>query len=290
MLRRLLVVAGLGGAALLALPALALAWSWPVAGAVLRPFSLGPDPYAGGQHRGVDIAGEAGAPVVAPAGGTVAFAGRVPSSGLCLTIVTEDGYAVTLTHLGSLAVARGGSVAEGDRVGTVGPSGDPEVEGPYVHLGVRVAADEQGYLDPLRFLPARAPAPAPAPAPAATAAAASASIPAASTPPAAPSPATTTAAGASASAPAAPQPAAGASAPAPEATSAAAPAASVGGAPPTSPEERASEPTAAASGRSPIAAATPFIVSGRTPNAPARSSRARSRATATAATGGSAAA
>ena len=40
----------------------ALAWTWPVDGPVLRPFTLGDDPYAGGQHRGVDIAGEEGSP------------------------------------------------------------------------------------------------------------------------------------------------------------------------------------------------------------------------------------
>ena len=56
----------------------ALAWTWPAAGPVLRPFTLGDDPYAGGQHRGVDIAGEAGTPVRAPAAGVVSFAGTVP--------------------------------------------------------------------------------------------------------------------------------------------------------------------------------------------------------------------
>ena len=58
----------------------ALAWTWPVDGAVLRPFSVGPDPYAGGQHRGVDIAAELGSAVLAPAAGTVSFAGVVPGS------------------------------------------------------------------------------------------------------------------------------------------------------------------------------------------------------------------
>src|SRR5262245_10268954 len=33
----------------------AMAWSWPVQGAVLRPYSLGPNAYAAGQHRGVDV-------------------------------------------------------------------------------------------------------------------------------------------------------------------------------------------------------------------------------------------
>ena len=65
--------------------------------------------------------------VLAPAGGTVTFAGSVPGSGKSVTITTADGYAVTLTHLGSIAVAQGAAVAEGDAVGTIGPSGDPEV-------------------------------------------------------------------------------------------------------------------------------------------------------------------
>jgi hypothetical protein len=41
----------------------ALAWTWPADGPVLRPFVFGDDPYVGGLHRGVDIAGRAGAPV-----------------------------------------------------------------------------------------------------------------------------------------------------------------------------------------------------------------------------------
>ena len=54
------------------------AWTWPAAGPVLRPFSLGADTYAGGQHRGVDIGAELGSPVLAPAAGTVSFVGSIP--------------------------------------------------------------------------------------------------------------------------------------------------------------------------------------------------------------------
>jgi murein DD-endopeptidase MepM/ murein hydrolase activator NlpD len=132
------------------------AWTWPTSGAVLQPFSFDPaHPYAAGQHRGIDVAGAAGSTVAAPAAGTVTFAGSVPGSGKSLTIATAEGDAVTLTHLGSLTVAQGAVVAEGDGVGAIGPSGDPEVAEPYVHLGVRIAADPQGYLDPLSVLPAR---------------------------------------------------------------------------------------------------------------------------------------
>lgn len=150
----------------------ALAWTWPVDGPVLRPFVLGDDPYAGGQHRGIDVAAAAAATVRAPVGGTVSFAGAVPGGGLTITIGTADGYSVTLLHLGTISVRRSATVAEGTGLGTVGPTGDPEHAEPYVHLGVRVATDPNGYVDPLGLLPPRgapasdsAPDPAPEPQP-----------------------------------------------------------------------------------------------------------------------------
>ena len=85
------------------------AWSWPLQGPVLQPFAYdAAHPYAAGQHRGIDIGADAaGARVVAPAAGTVSFAGSVPTSGESVTIETPDGYSVTLTHLGSIAVSKG---------------------------------------------------------------------------------------------------------------------------------------------------------------------------------------
>src|SRR5438067_6295233 len=142
------------------------AWTWPAGGAVLRPFSFDPaHPYAGGQHRGIDVGGSIGEAVLAPAGGAVTFAGSVPSSGRVVTITTPDGYAVTLVQLGSIAVARGAVIAEGATVGTVGPS--LETPDPSVYLGIRVASQPQGYVDPLTLLPPRPVAPLPAPVPAA---------------------------------------------------------------------------------------------------------------------------
>ena len=124
-------------------------------GPVLQAFSYDEaHPYAAGQHRGIDIGADAeGETVVAPAEGTVSFAGTVPTSGKSVTIETADGYSVTLTHLGSIGVAKGASVSEGGTVGTIGPSGTPEVDGPYVHLGIRLTTDANGYVDPLGLLP-----------------------------------------------------------------------------------------------------------------------------------------
>ncbi|MBA3366680.1 MAG: M23 family metallopeptidase [Actinobacteria bacterium] len=157
-------------AALIAAPS-AGAWTWPADGGVLRPFVFGENPYLGGQHRGIDVGGAAGSTVRAPVGGRVAFAGTVPS-GKTVTIQTADGYSVTLVQLGSIGVGQGLVVNEGDPVGTIGPSGVAEHAEPYVHLGVRVTTDPQGYVDPLLLLPpkpasvsAGPPATGPAPAP-----------------------------------------------------------------------------------------------------------------------------
>src|SRR3954452_16241484 len=97
--------------AALILPPYAGAWTWPTDGGVLRPFLLGGDPYAGGQHRGVDIAGAAGAAIGSAATGEVTFAGSVAANGKSLTVATVGGYSVTLTHLGSIAVKKGDAVA-----------------------------------------------------------------------------------------------------------------------------------------------------------------------------------
>jgi hypothetical protein len=153
----------IGAVVLLALTSCgaAAAWSWPSDGAVLRAFALGADAYAAGQHRGIDVAGPDGSQVRAPASGVVTFAGSLPTYGRGVTILTADGYAVTLVHLGAIGVAEGQTVSEGAPIGTMGTSGTPEQSAPSVHLGIRRASDEQGYVDPLGLLPPRAFTPAP---------------------------------------------------------------------------------------------------------------------------------
>ena len=184
---------GLVATLALALCGEAAAWSWPADGAVVRPFALGADAYAGGQHRGIDVAGPDGSSVRAPASGVVTFAGSLPTYGRGVTILTSDGYAVTLVHLGEIGVAKGDTVGEGASVGTMGTSGTPEQSVPSVHLGIRRAADEEGYVDPLGLLPPRgepAPVPEAEPEPAVSPAAAPAAIPAREPPPAPPAPTT----------------------------------------------------------------------------------------------------
>ena len=150
-------------------------WVWPVKGEVITPYRNGTDPYATGQHRGIDIAASLGTPVVAAAGGDVRFAGTAGSSGLTISIRTGDGYDTSYLHLSALSVRAGAQVSPGDRIGAVGTTGTRSATAPHLHFGVRDAGTRHGYRDPLSFLtappmapepnpPATAPAPAPDPA------------------------------------------------------------------------------------------------------------------------------
>jgi hypothetical protein len=151
-----------------------------VSGEVITPYRNGTDPYASGQHRGIDIAASAGTPVRAAAPGDVLFAGTAGSSGLTISIRTTDGYDTSYLHLSSLVVRVGARVGAGDRIGAVGTTGRRSATQPHLHFGARDAGTRHGYHDPLAFLPPAAgtprspgapPAAAPEPAPAPPAAA-----------------------------------------------------------------------------------------------------------------------
>jgi hypothetical protein len=174
MSRRLLAAAAvlaLGVALLGPAPARADAgWVWPVEGAVITAYRYGGDPYAAGQHRGIDIAAAVGTPVVAATAGEVRFAGTAGASGLTVSIRTADGrFDTSYLHLSSIAVGRGDRLAAGERVGAVGTTGKRSAPAPHLHFGVRDAGTDHGYHDPLAYLPpppAAEPRPEPAPAPA----------------------------------------------------------------------------------------------------------------------------
>lgn len=128
------------------------AWSWPLLGEVITPYTNGSDPYAAGQHRGVDIAAPAGSPVRAIVDGRISFAGRLPDGGLAVTIRSRDGrWLVSHLHLASRAVRVGARVVVGDTLGAVGTSGKRSAAAPHLHLGVREAATKR-YVDPLGLL------------------------------------------------------------------------------------------------------------------------------------------
>lgn len=118
----------------------------PVVGplVVLRPFE-GPRTRFGAGHRGVDLASDSGQ-VIAPAEGTVAFAGTVVDRGV-VVLRHRDGVLTEYEPVAPL-VSAGSTVSAGQPIGTVrGPhAGCP---GQCVHWGAR----RNGlYFDPLLLL------------------------------------------------------------------------------------------------------------------------------------------
>lgn len=127
-------------------------WPWPLLGEVVTPYRNGSDPYAAGQHRGLDIAAPAGTPVRAIVDGRVSYSGRLPDGGETVTVRSADGaWLVGNLHLSRRDVARGSAVSAGDVIGAVGTTGKRSVERPHLHLSVR-RADDRGYVDPMSML------------------------------------------------------------------------------------------------------------------------------------------
>jgi murein DD-endopeptidase MepM/ murein hydrolase activator NlpD len=90
-------------------------------------------PWTGSEEffAGTDLAAPAGAPVLAPASGTVVFAGRVPSASNArlwrfgnVVVLSHGAAGVTVFgHLAKVEVRRGDRVRRGSRLGTVGATG-----------------------------------------------------------------------------------------------------------------------------------------------------------------------
>ncbi len=123
---------------------------WPVRGEVLRRF--GPTGM-GSRNNGINIAGEAGAPIRTSAPGRVAYVGNtLPGQGLTVLVVHRDGWRTTYGHLGQATVNEGDEVRAGQQIGTVGTTaGDGR---PSIHFEIwRMRGDEPVAIDPLTQLP-----------------------------------------------------------------------------------------------------------------------------------------
>lgn len=103
-------------------------------------------------HSGVDLQSEVGTPVRAVAAGTVAFAGEQGNYGNLVVINHSGGLQTRYAQLDSITVQQGQAIGAGDRLGTVGQTGDARVS--HLHFEVRRNSD-LGWVaeNPTRFFP-----------------------------------------------------------------------------------------------------------------------------------------
>lgn len=120
-------------------------WSWPVdSRQVARGFDAPDAPWAAG-HRGIDIRVQPDAVIVAPANGTVRFAGHVVDRGV---LSLDHGDAVLSSFEPVIAlVAEGDTVAAGQPIAVL--DGQHTGCGICLHFGVRIDGE---YVDPLTML------------------------------------------------------------------------------------------------------------------------------------------
>jgi murein DD-endopeptidase MepM/ murein hydrolase activator NlpD len=112
---------------------------WPAKGRISGLFGS-QRVYAGepgAPHGGVDIAGGAGATVVAPADGVVTLAAASPFTleGNLLIIDHGMGMDSAFLHLSRIDVKKGDVVRQGQRVGSIGATG--RASGPHLHWAIK---------------------------------------------------------------------------------------------------------------------------------------------------------
>ncbi|MED5618789.1 M23 family metallopeptidase [Ideonella sp. BN130291] len=126
---------------------------WPIPGAdMVSTFGNREDPFTHHKafHSGIDFAAQAGTPIHATAGGTVAFAGFRPDFGWMVEIDHGNGLSTRYAHASRLLVKAGAVVAPGEQVATVGSTG--RSTGPHLHYEV---LRHGGHLDPRAYLASR---------------------------------------------------------------------------------------------------------------------------------------
>lgn len=119
------------------------AWLWPASGPVTRG-------YSESVHKGIDIGGARGDPIVAVAAGKVVYAGTgIVGFGELLIIKHNEVYLSAYGHNDRLLVTEGETVTAGQTIAEKGSSGTDTVK---LHFEIRQAGKP---IDPQRLLPRR---------------------------------------------------------------------------------------------------------------------------------------
>jgi len=119
-----------------------LDWVWPAKGKVVGAFS------ETANLKGIDIAGTAGQPVLASAGGTVVYAGTgLRGYGKLIIIKHNKTYLSAYAHNRDILVKEGQAVTKGQKIAEMGNTDATEVK---LHFEIRRLGKP---MDPARYLP-----------------------------------------------------------------------------------------------------------------------------------------
>lgn len=124
---------------------------WAHQGKINNEFGFRRSPFGGRTyefHAGLDIDGERGQPVFAPAIGTVTEAGWKGGYGQMIEIDHGNGLVTRYGHLSRVDVQAGQPISRGQIIGLIGSTG--RSTGPHLHYELRMGEKP---VNPRRFLP-----------------------------------------------------------------------------------------------------------------------------------------
>ena len=127
-------------------PELFQGYIWPARGVFTSGFGM----RWGRMHKGIDIAGPIGTPIMAAATGTVTFAGwNSGGYGNLVEIEHPDGSLTRYAHNHRILVSAGQSVIQGQLIAEMGSTGNST--GPHLHFEIYPPGTDA--VDPLAYLP-----------------------------------------------------------------------------------------------------------------------------------------
>ncbi len=120
-------------------------YMWPAEGV----FTSGYGWRWGRMHRGIDVAGPVGTPIVASAPGVVSYAGWNDGGyGYLVEIDHADGSMTRYAHNNRILVSNGQQVSQGQQISEMGSTGFST--GPHLHFEIHAP---QGVVNPMAYLP-----------------------------------------------------------------------------------------------------------------------------------------
>jgi murein DD-endopeptidase MepM/ murein hydrolase activator NlpD len=110
----------------------------PTQGWISSSFGYRKSPFTGRRefHKGLDIASHAGKAIIAPANGTVIFAGQKGLLGNALVIDHGHGLVTRYGHLQKALVSKNSTVKRGTKIALMGNTG--RSTGPHLHYEIRL--------------------------------------------------------------------------------------------------------------------------------------------------------